>query len=209
MLSKPGFAPTDSDTCVFHRNDNSGNKCTIALHVDDLLVTYTNPTLPQGLDSTLNRSYGRVKTQQGRNVTYLGMSLTINSDGSISLSMPASIEELIRLHHNGSKADTPATKHLFRCEAPGTPEDRHSFLSLIMKLMYLAERTRQDLLLACSHLATRSHEVDTHADGKGHTGLIFTMGPTNGFIFAKSVKQKCVSRTHCCRLQYPACSQPP
>ena len=34
-----------------------------------------------------------------------------------------------------------------------------------------------------------------HADGKGHTGLIFTTGPTNGFIFAKSVKQKCVSRS--------------
>ena len=141
VLSKAGFAPTDSDTCVFHRSDKSGNKCTIALHVDDLLVTYTSPAMLQGLETTLNRSYGRVKTQQGRNVTYLGMSLTINSDGSISLSMPAYIEELIQLHHNGTKANTPATKHLFRCDAPGTPEDRHSFLSLLMKLMYLAKRT--------------------------------------------------------------------
>ena len=76
--------------------------------------------------------------------------------------MPAYIEELIRLHSDEAKANTPATKHLFRCDEPGTPVDHHDYLSLLMKLMYLAKRTRPDILLACSHLATRANETDTH-----------------------------------------------
>ena len=34
-----------------------------------------------------------------------------------------------------------------------------------------------------------------HSDGKGNTGLIYTVGDMNGIIVAKSVKLKCVNRS--------------
>ena len=235
MLTTAGFQPTKADLCVFHKSDRGGGSSTMALHVDDLLVASSTPQLTKTLEHALNKSYGKVKTQTGRQVTYLRLLITIDSDGSIGLSMPAYIEELIRLHPTGSAANTPATKHLFRCDEPGTLVDNQQFLRLLMKLMYLAKRTRPDILLACSHLATRANIADTHdmsklrrivayiestktlqitlrpeklelecwadasygihSDGKGHTCLIYTVGGMHGFIFAKSVKQKCVSRS--------------
>ena len=235
VLTNAGYLATEADVCIFHKSDKKGGRCIIALHVDDLLVASTASSLTQDLERILNQNYGKVKTQSGSHVTYLGMLIATNPDGSIGLSMPAYIDELLRLHSDRSKANTPATKHLFRCDQPGNPVDYHDFLSLLMKQMYLAKRTRPDILLACSHLATRSLEANSHddcklrrivgylastkalhivlspkklelqcwadasygvhPDGKGHTGLIFTMGPTDGLIFAKSVKQKCVSRS--------------
>ena len=158
--------------------------------------------------------------------------LSIDSDESLGLSMPAYIGELIRLLSAGPGVNIPAVKHLFRCDKPGTVVDHIQFLSLLMKLMYLAKRVRPDILLACSHLATRANTADTHdrtnlrrivkstkslqitlrpeklelecwADAsygihsncKGHTELLYTVGGMHGFIFAKSVKQKCVSRS--------------
>ena len=66
-------------------------------------------------------------------------------------------------------------------------------MTKLMRIVAYAESTNhlqfvlrpRSLELEC--WADASYGV--HADGKEHTGLIFTMGPTNGFIFAKSVKQ--------------------
>ena len=157
VLATAGFQPTEADLCVFHKSDRDRGSSTNALHVDDLLVASSTPQLTKNLELALNSSYGKVKTQTGCQVTYLGMLITINSDGSIGLSMPAYIEELIRLHPMGPCINTPVTKHLFRCDQPGTPVDHHHFFSLLMKLIYLAKRTRPDILLACGHLATRAN----------------------------------------------------
>jgi hypothetical protein len=163
------------------------------------------------------------------------MVITQAPDGTISVSMPAYVEELIRTHSDGFKAKTPATKHLFRNDNPGEPVNTHDYLSLLMKLMYLAKRIRPDILLACSHLATKAKSPDSHdetklrrvlgyinstkdfhlslkpnrivlecwadasygvhSDGKGHTGILLTLGSTNVPVLAKSIKQKCVSRS--------------
>jgi hypothetical protein len=104
------------------------------------------------------------------------------------------------------------------------------YLSLVMKLMYLARLTRPDILFSVTYLATKSQyptskdwkdairivkylygtqtygihvnctsldmyahcdaSYGTHADGKGHTGFILSIGNTLSYLHARSVKQK-------------------
>ena len=235
VLLEAGFRISDADPCVFIYVSKRG-KCTIALHVDDLLVTTTSKELTEWLEKLLSDKFGKVTTETESQIPYLGMVLTVHDQGHITVSMPAYIDELLRDHSDGSKAKTPATKHLFRNDKPGDPVDASEYLSLLMKLMYLAKRIRPDILLACSHLATRAKCPDTHdrckllrvlayingtkdltltldpdsitlecwadasygvhPDGKGHTGIVMKIGSrSGGTILAKSVKQKCVSRS--------------
>ena len=57
----------------------SGNRGygTIALLADDILVASTTPQLTKNLKLALNSSYGNVKTQSSRQMTYLGMLISI------------------------------------------------------------------------------------------------------------------------------------
>jgi hypothetical protein len=115
------------------------------------------------------------------------------------------------------------------------PIDQKDFLSKVMKLMFLAKRTRPDILLVVSYLSTRAsnpNEYDekkldkvlkylnatqelgitmqpeslnlyasidasygTHSDGKGHSGVVITLGKNGAPIHVSSRKQKLVSRS--------------
>jgi hypothetical protein len=67
-------------------------------------------------------------------------------------------------------AATPASASLFNPQEDIVVEpkskDVNNFLSVLMKLMYVAKRTRPDILLALSFLATRSSNPTDH-DWKG------------------------------------------
>ena len=233
VLLEAGFQSSEADPCVFIHASKRG-KCTIALHVDDLLVTSTSKDQIEWLEKVLSDKFGRVTMETGPQISYLGMVVCMHEQGHIAVSMPAYIEEILRIHSDGSTAKTPATKHLFRNDKPGDRVDTTEYLSLLMKLMYLAKRIRPDILLACSHLATRAKSTHdrckllrvlaylngtkdlsltldpdsiilecwadasycVHPDGKGHTGIVLKIGSRDGgATLAKSVKQKCVSRS--------------
>ena len=71
--------------------------------------------------------------------------------------MEGFIEDLLKHYDVTKKASSPATAHLFDIrESPRLePDDAKLFHSAVAKLLYLAKRTRPELLTLCSFLASR------------------------------------------------------
>ena len=54
-LSELGYIPNAHDMCMFNKHDEYGVQCTIAVHVDDLMVTSTNGAMIESVASGLMR----------------------------------------------------------------------------------------------------------------------------------------------------------
>jgi hypothetical protein len=89
-------------------------------------------------------------------MSYLGMRITRGKEG-IRLSMEAYIEDMLKEYGKVERKATPAKSDLF--ELPASEElnesQKQRFHRSVAKLLYLAKRTRFDILLATIFLATR------------------------------------------------------
>jgi hypothetical protein len=240
-LLEMGYKCSSSDPCLFHL-EKDGEKSTLCLYVDDMLHTYTGTKLYRELHEGLAARYQEVTVQKleaGKSISYLGMDLRINPvTGGIQVSMPSFLREILVFSGVRGTAKSPASNDLFTIDPTAEKlegEDAEKFLSLLMKLMYLAKRVRYDILMACTFLATRSKDATVqdmdklqrilkylngteqlyltllpsdlqlyvyadasyavHADAKGHSGRIISLGKTGGSVYLKSSKQKLVSRS--------------
>ena len=92
---------------------------------------------------------------------YLGMKMDFSTPSQVTLSMPEYINTLIKETPSDllkGASTTPAAGHLFTTnpDAQKLSEDQASeYHHLAAKILYLAKRTRPDLLLAVSFLCTR------------------------------------------------------
>ncbi len=78
--------------------------------------------------------------------------------GVVTFSMPAFVDEIVRNAEVATIVDTPAGNNLFYIEETCpklSKEAREAFHSDTAKLLYLAKRTRVDILLPVSFLCTR------------------------------------------------------
>ena len=133
----------------------------MALFVDDLFVATTNPSAITTLHQELTDKYGDVKIHTGKIHNYLGMQFDFSIEGEVSISMQAYVDKLLeewkdQLH--GVPVTTPAANNLFevRDNSPIlSDQDRDKFHTATAQLLYLATRTRPDLLLTESYLTTR------------------------------------------------------
>jgi hypothetical protein len=92
-----------------------------------------------------------------RDLSYLGMHLKIDN-GSITVSMEAYLRGILEELKVTGSVTTPATANLFKLNKL-TPLLSHreakQFHTTVAKLLYLAKRTRVDILLAIAFLSTR------------------------------------------------------
>jgi len=96
-LIEIGYKCSTSDPCLFHR-EKDGEKSSLCLYVDDMLHTFTGVKLYQELHDGLAARYEQVtvqKLEKGKNISYLGMDLRINSvTGGIQVSMPSYLRDI-------------------------------------------------------------------------------------------------------------------
>jgi len=157
VLRTMGFVPNEVDPCVLNKIVR-GKQCTILLYVDDLLVTCEDQNAILEVIAQLEREFeGDVKACHDKDLSYLGMHLKIES-GSITVSMVAYLRGVLDELGVTGKVTTPATANLFtpgasECELPVKEAKR--FHTVVAKLLYLAKRTRVDILLAIAYLCTR------------------------------------------------------
>ena len=157
VLRAMGFAPNEVDPCVLNRTQQ-GKQCTIMLYVDDLLVTCQDQSAIMEVIAQLEQAFeGDVKACHDKDLSYLGMHLKIE-DGSVTVSMVAYLRGVLDELGVTGKVTTPATADLF---TPGVAErmlsekEAKKFHTVVAKLLYLAKRTRIDILLAIAYLCTR------------------------------------------------------
>ena len=142
---------------MFNKHDEYGVQCTIAVHVDDLMVTSTNRAMIELVASGLMRRYGDIIRKDGPVVNYLGMvfDLTITCVGRVS--MTGYVEDMLKENETKGGAKSPATEGLFEVREDAemaTEEQRIKFHRLVAKMLYLAKRARPDCLTAVAYLAT-------------------------------------------------------
>jgi hypothetical protein len=164
-----GFTINTADRCVFHRTESCGGQTTICVHVDDGFAHAPTELLLDELFAQLAALYPpgsdgepSLTIQRGRSLDYVGMVFDFTGDQSVRVTQFSFVSDLLSdvddLPHFGGLADSPAAASLFTVSADALPLDnarRERFHSLVAKFLYLAKRTRPDLLVAVSFLARR------------------------------------------------------
>ena len=152
-----GFEANRYDPCVFNIMRN-GAQCSTCFHVDDLLVTSKEPGNISFVHEGLSAVYGELTIKRGSKLSYLGMTLDFTTPGVVKIRQEKFISDTLKESGVTSHASTPALATLFNID-PNSPllegEAKEQFHSMTAKLLYLAKRTRPEMLLLCSFLTTR------------------------------------------------------
>ena len=152
------YTPNEYDICVFNRRNEQGVQCTVAIHVDNLLITSVSSLMIKDLAEGLTKRYGEIARKNGPIVNYLGMVFHLATPGKVKVSMTGFVDEMLKEYGVTGKACTPATEGLFDVRPDiesMTEQQRVIFHRCVGKLLYLAKMARPDCLTAVSFLATR------------------------------------------------------
>ena len=152
-----GFEVNPYEPCVFNIVKN-GAQCSICFHVDDLLVTSKDPDNIALVHEGLSAVYGELTMKRGPKLSYLGMTLDFATPGIVKIRQEKFLGDMLRESGITTRASTPALATLFEID-PNSQllegEAKEQFHSTTAKLLYLAKRTRPEMLLLCSFLTTR------------------------------------------------------
>jgi len=159
FLERIGFVKNKIDTCVFNK-DIKGIQFTVAVYVDDLLITCVDKKLIMDFKIALEREYEEINFNDDVKLPYLGMILDNSNDKYIEVSMPSFIQQIIEDSKidKDAKSITPCASKLFEViddDEKLDDDERENFHTLVAKLLYLSKHSRPDILLATTFLCTR------------------------------------------------------
>ena len=162
LLIEMGFTQCIQEPTLFKKHTDI-----ITIHVDDLLLTYSN-NLDQQIMTYFTKKNIPLKIQHltvDNPLEHLGVVIELQLDGSLALSQIHYIETSIIDEYKPTHTYvTPAinSNHSIiedhnqlntTTNQPLTPMpiDKESYLKKLMRLYYVAARTRPDILTACSY----------------------------------------------------------
>ena len=156
VLLSDDFVMNPYDPCVFNKLVH-GEQITVCFHVDDLLITSKSCMVIEALEKLLKKHFSEVKFARGDKHCFLAMNIT-KEDELVAVDMREYIDSCVAERGTLVGANSPAHDDLFEVlesSPPLTSEAKEHFHSDVAKLLYLAKRTRKDILLAVSHLCSR------------------------------------------------------
>ena len=80
-LGELGYSKNKHEWCVYNKVDDNGKQCTVAVHVDDLLITSESKNMIASLCVGLKNKYGDISRTVDRLLTTLGWCLTLGMQG--------------------------------------------------------------------------------------------------------------------------------
>ena len=156
FLVESGYSQSKTDNCIFFKVSGR-DKIMFGLHVDDICYTSTSQLLVDEFLASLEGKFGKVKHSTGDTQFFLGLKIVRNSEtGEVTVEQPSYVDGLTAEIPDVDLPASPATKDLLRQHELGEAVDQSRFLSRVMSLMYLATKTRPDILFPVSTLASRS-----------------------------------------------------
>jgi hypothetical protein len=153
-----GFTANPVDPCVFNRITSTGKQTTLAIHVDDGLTTSEDLEDLALLGRQLKEKFDDMECSIAEDkFEYLGMQIDISDGEKAILTMEKYVADIIDENDVTTTAETPASGNLFTVgESPVLKEDeRQCFHRVVAQLLYLATRTRPDILLPITFLCSR------------------------------------------------------
>jgi hypothetical protein len=158
LLKSLGFTQNPYDPCVMNRTNSDGKQTTLAIHVDDVLITAPSEGAVTSLLSELESHYPGLSISRGRELNYLGMVFKFTDDKKCTISMDGFVNDLLSNCDISGTSNTPATSSLFSIDEKSkalSTDKKKLFHSITAKLLYYSKRIRPDLLVAVSFLTTR------------------------------------------------------
>ena len=168
-LIKWGFELNPYDPCVANKMID-GSQATICWHVDDLKISHRKESVVESILEDLNQEYGKITpltVTRGAIHDYVGMTIDYTEGGKVTFTMFDYLEEIIQSLPSDFKGEarTPASNHLFTIDedAEKLPIDKaEAFHHYVAKLLFMAKRTRPDIMTAIAFLCTRVKCPDVH-----------------------------------------------
>ena len=161
VLLKLGFTASQYDLCLFHKKE--GDKLNLLLlYVDDMLLAFESADLADILKEALIREFEGVTTQEGDVISFLGITIT-QSESEITLDQQGYIKKMVEsldlenipVYKNPLGTGYSITDNRFlKSKDEADPKMVTKLKSLSMTLMYLALRTRRDVLFLSSFFAS-------------------------------------------------------
>jgi hypothetical protein len=157
-LIESGFKCTVSDPCVIIKRERADRFVIAVIYVDDFIVAGTHMDLIDDLKINLRKKY--TLTEAPESESFIGIHLTHNINGSVTISQPGFIRSLLEEHDmlDATIAMTPMSS-TFTDEYQDnsdklSDEDKQKFMSILGSLIFLL-RTRPDIAYAVNRMATR------------------------------------------------------
>lgn len=158
FLKSIGFAENPVMPCVFNKLVD-GHQATILLYVDDMLISHKSINVVKSIMDALDVKYGKGTRSEGQVIEFLGMRIEKEPGGSVLVSMPKHIDELLEQWKVNKFSEFPAAHNLFEVDeqSPRLSEILAAkFRSGVASALFIAKRApRPDVLLPVNYLATR------------------------------------------------------
>jgi len=161
ILRELNFKVSEHDTCVFYKNGN-GMINLLLLYVDDMLIAFQDTQVLNQFHDALTKAFGELSTQQGEHISFLGISI-IQTEDRITLSQKGYILKMMEKLKLDVIPEVPyptagnfklSQDRFLKTKDEANPEIAQEMKSLTMTLMYIAMRTRRDVLFHASFFAT-------------------------------------------------------
>ena len=161
-LISSGYVQSIIDNCLFIKKQGDWFSI-LSTHVDDIMQVTNNDDWASDLKELLTSVYKSIACQDP-GVGYLGMDIRRGKNlQDIYVSQPKLTQDILEMYLTAKDrvAPTPSRLDILSFDEPTDqsllePVNVREYLSLVMKLMYLARLTRPDILFSVSYLATKS-----------------------------------------------------
>ena len=206
FLKSIGYSQSVADRCVFYKHAD-GKLDLLTVHVDDLLFVYTNKSDFERIKSLFVEKFGEMKFSEGNVHSYLGMTLKSLEDGSTFVTQTGYARSLINSFLEWRTArdpkfklrpyKTPSVENLLEMKQAEECDKKfkEKVIHFVYSLMYLAQRTRPDILFPVNFLTTMvtspAQEIIQHLDrifgylnSTVYRGLLFGAESTGLTLFA-------------------------
>lgn len=148
-LVASGLKQSEIDRCVFYSKDSI-----VAIYVDDIIIA---SKAPERIVKYLENKFGEVTIQRGNEFSFLGMKIT-TKDKSIEIVQEAYADKItndVEIH------GTHRCPHKYDFGPKNDNNSKEENKSMAMKVMYMATRTRPEILYNASILATNTYDTST------------------------------------------------
>ena len=161
LIVNMGFVQSEIDTCVFYKKHADGSEIFVALYVDDMLVVGSDENI-ESFGKALEKRFGEITSYRGNEIDFLGMKISRNpKTGDISVKQQGYIESIIEEEDlkEGPEEKSPHYSNFSadksKSEMSGKSPKQEYFRQKTMQLMYVAVRTRPDILFDIVVLSSR------------------------------------------------------
>jgi Reverse transcriptase (RNA-dependent DNA polymerase) len=164
FLGSTGFRPNPYEKCILNK-EQAGTQTTIAVYVDDLLITSGSQEDAEAVVNALRDKYKELKVTTGKVHNYLGMVLDFSNPPCVTIRQNGMVEDIVTKAKSSTHIPTvkasptsPCTEQLFS-SSPDSPllseAAKAEFHSYTAKWLFVGGHGRPDLLTPISYFTKR------------------------------------------------------